>query len=435
MMPEIPAEFVDGDPIIAGDGREGRGGAGPLYHASCRQAAGGFPGAGMRNVWLLTAAQALCQSGSFIIVLLGGILGSELAPSPVLATLPVSSAILGLALTTIPAALAMQRFGRRPVFVGSASLAAVACLCAGLAVRAQSFPLFCLALAFMGMNNSVVMQYRFAAIEHVPAARASRAVSTVMTGALVAAWLGPEVGVLAADWVPGAHNAGSFLAGAGLYVVAAVLLARLPPAAADAGPHSDGRARPLGEIAAQAGFRVAVLAGVVSYAVMSFIMTATPISMHVHDHFGENDTKWVIQSHLLAMFAPSLVSGRIVAALGAARTMAAGTLVMSGCVAAAVLGRHAVAHYWWAMVLLGLGWNLLFVAGTTLLTTTYRPVERFRAQAVNEFAVFGAQATASLLAGAALGALGWEMLNLATVPLLAAMLVGALMVHEGSDPD
>lgn len=382
----------------------------------------------MRNVWLLAAAQALCQSGSFIIVLLGGIMGSQLAPTPVLATLPVSSAILGLAATTIPAALAMQRYGRRPVFVVSAVLAAVACTCAGLAIRAASFPLFCLALMFMGMNNSVVMQYRFAATEHVPSPLASRAIATVMTGALVAAWLGPEVGARAAGLLPAAHNAGSFLAGAGLYVVAAVLLALLPPTGPHTGESAHDQGRPLRVIAAQPEFRVAVLAGVVSYAVMSFIMTATPISMHVHDHYGESDTKWVIQSHLLAMFLPSLASARIIAALGIARTMTAGVLIMSGCVAVAIFGGHAVAHYWWAMVLLGLGWNLLFVAGTTLLTQTYRPAERFKAQAVNEFAVFGSQATASLLAGAALGALGWETLNLVSVPLLVVMLAGSLFL-------
>ncbi|MBP6514419.1 MAG: MFS transporter, partial [Steroidobacteraceae bacterium] len=132
--------------------------------------------------------------------------------------------------------------------------------------------------------------------------------------------------------------------------------------------------------------------------------------------------------HLFAMFLPSLVSGRIVGALGISRTMLVGTVVMIGCVAMAVLGGHAVAHYWWALVLLGVGWNLLFVAGTTLLTTTYRPAERFRAQAVNEFAVFGSQAVASLMGGVVLGAIGWEWLNLVSLPLLAAMLVGSVLV-------
>ena len=382
----------------------------------------------MRNVWLLAAAQALCQSGSFIVVLLGGILGSHLAPSMALATLPVSVMIVGLALNTIPAASAMQRFGRRPVFVGSALLAAVASVCAGLAVAAGDFWLFCLATLFMGANNPVVMQYRFAATEHVEPGHASRAVSVVMTGALVAAWLGPELGARAALLVPAVKYVGSFYVGSACYVAAAVLLALMPEMETRLKGVSAGPSRSLAEIAAQPDFRVAVLAGIVSYAVMSFIMAATPVSMHVHDHHNEAATKWVIQSHLFAMFLPSLVSGRIVGALGISRTMLVGTVVMIGCVAVAVLGGHAVAHYWWALVLLGVGWNLLFVAGTTLLTTTYRPAERFRAQAVNEFAVFGSQAVASLMGGVVLGAIGWEWLNLVSLPLLAAMLVGSVLV-------
>jgi predicted MFS family arabinose efflux permease len=287
--------------------------------------------------------------------------------------------------------------------------------------------MFCGAVFLIGANNSVVMQYRFAAVEYVDPAHASRAVSTVMIGALVAAGLGPEIGVRAAGLLPEARHAGSFLVGAVLYLAALALLALLPAPPTHAAA-SGGEGRPLSQVVAQPDFLVAVLAGIVSYAVMSFIMTATPISMHVLDHHDEHATKWVIQGHLLAMYLPSLVSGRIVAALGLVRTMLAGTLVMAGCVAVAVFGGHAVTHYWWALVLLGAGWNLLFVAGTTLLTTTYRPEERFRAQAVNEFAVFGSQAAASLLAGVALYSLGWERLNLASVPLLALMLAGTATV-------
>jgi MFS family permease len=165
-------------------------------------------------------------------------------------------------------------------------------------------------------------------------------------------------------------------------------------------------------------YLIAVGAAVVSYAVMSFIMTATPISMHVHDHHSDADTAWVIQSHLLAMYGPSLVSGRLIGRIGARAGMTAGALLMLACVAIASSG-HDLMHYWWGLVLLGIGWNLLFVAGTALLTTTYRPAERFRAQAVNEFSVFGTQALASLLAGPAIHALGWRTLNFAALaPLL-----------------
>jgi MFS family permease len=385
----------------------------------------------MRSVRLLAIAQALCNSGSFLVVLLGGILGSQLAPRPALATLPLSAMIVGLAVATFPAALLMQRFGRRNVFQVTALIAACASLLAAQAVHAGRFSLFCLATCLLGATNAVVMQYRFAATEHVEPELAGRAIATVMVGALVAAWLGPEVAILGADLVPGAHYAGSFYCGAGLFTTAAVLLSALPRRGA-ALTSAGGSLRPFGEIARQPEFKVAVLAGVVAYAVMSFIMTATPISMHVMDHHSEQDTKWVIQSHLLAMYLPALFSGRIVVRLGVHLTMLIGTLTMCGCVAIALAGGHAVAHYWWAMVLLGVGWNLLFVAGTTMLTRTYRPAERFRAQAVNELTVFGSQAVASLLAGVALAYVGWERLNLASLPLLVAMLASVLwlMVHR-----
>ena len=243
-------------------------------------------------------------------------------------------------------------------------------------------------------------------------ARASRAIATVMNGALAAAWLGPEVAVRAAELVGGAHYAGSFFAGTGLYACAALLLARSADSTHDA--QLDARPpRGLTEIAAQADFRVAMLAALTSYAVMSFIMTATSISMHLVDLHHEVATKRVIQAHLLAMYLPSLASGWIIARIGIRPVIVAGALLMAGCVAIAAFAGHAVPHYGWALVLPGIGWNLLFIAGTTLLTRTHRPHERIQVQTLNDFLVCGAQAGASLLAGYALSAIGWERLNLA----------------------
>lgn len=383
---------------------------------------------GMKQVWVLTAAHALCASGSFLVVLLGGILGAGMAPAASLATLPLSAMVVGLALGTFPAALAMQRFGRRPAFQASALMAAAACGLAAHAIARGDFWLFCGATFVLGANNAVVMQYRFAAAEFVAADRVGHAIATVMTGALVAAVLGPEIGVRAAVLVEGSRYAGSFLCGGLLYLLACAVLSRLPGGAVPAAARGSG-GRSLSQPGRQPVFIVAVLAGIVSYAVMSFIMTATPISMHVMDHHPEHHTKWVIQSHLLAMYLPALVSGRIVGRFGTHATMTAGTVTMAGCVAVAVAGGREVIHYWWAMVLLGIGWNLLFVAGTTLLTQAYRPEERFRAQALNEFAVFGSQAVASLMAGVALATVGWTGLNLVSLPLLAAMLAGIALTR------
>jgi MFS family permease len=378
--------------------------------------------AAMRPVWLLAATQALCMSGSFLFVLLGGIIGAHLAPAPALATLPVSLLIAGLATSVVPAGALIHRFGRRAVFSGSAAQAACGCVLAGYAVATGRYWLFCTAAFLLGANNAVVMRYRFAATEYVERRQTSRAISVVMTGALVAAWLGPELAVRSADLVPAAHYAGSFYAGTGLYLVAALLLTRIPDSAAaialDPAPP-----RRLAEIAAQPGFRVAVLGALASYTVMSFIMTATPISMHVVDGHDEAATAHVIQVHLLGMYLPSLASGWIIAKLGERPVIVAGTLLMAACVAIATLFGHAVIHYGWALGVLGLGWNFLFIASTTMLTRTYRAQERIQAQTLNDFLVFGAQATASLLAGLAVTTIGWERLNLATLPLLAAVLV------------
>ncbi|MEX1994669.1 MAG: MFS transporter [Steroidobacteraceae bacterium] len=376
----------------------------------------------MQQVWKLSATQALCMSGSFLFVLLGGIIGSELAPSPALATLPVSVLILGLAASVLPAGALIRRHGRRAVFVGSALQAAIGCVVAGLAITAGQFWWFCCAAFLLGANNAVVMQYRFAAVEYVEPVRASRAIAVVMSGALAAAWLGPEIAVRAAELVPAARYAGSFFAGTGLYLLAALLLARI----ADSVPADTTDPRPprrLAEIAAQSAFRVAVIAALVSYAVMSFIMTATPISMHVIDGHDEVATARVIQLHLLAMYLPSLASGWVIARVGDRPVIVAGTLLVIACVAVAAFAGHTVLHYGWALALLGLGWNGMFIAATTMLTKTYRPHERIQAQTLNDFLVFGAQAVASLLAGLALATIGWQTLNLATLPFLAAVLI------------
>ena len=383
----------------------------------------------MRNVVVLSIAQALSAAGMMTVFLLGGILGSQFAPMPQLATLPVSLTVVGLAATAIPAALLMERIGRRNAFVASASLAAVAALAVAWAVMQESFLILCGSTLLLGANLAFQQQHRFAAAESVPPGRVSTAVSIVMIGTLVAAAVGPQIALALKDLVPGHEYAGSFVGVSALLLAAALVLTRCSPGLPQGHHAVTGEARPLVSVARQPMFLVAVAAAVVSYAVMSFIMTATPISMHVHDHHSDTDTAWVIQSHLLAMYGPSLFSGRLIGRIGVRAGMAAGLALMFACVAIDCAGRD-VMHYWWGLVLLGIGWNLLFVAGTALLTTTYRPAERFRAQAVNEFSVFGTQALASLMAGPAIHALGWQALNMAAlVPL--ALFAAALVAWPG----
>jgi MFS family permease len=384
----------------------------------------------MRNLWILTIAQAFGSCGLIMLVTFGGIVGARIAPTPALATLPLALSIVGVAVTTVPASMLMRRIGRRPAFIASAWLGSVAALLAAVATAQQHFALFCVAGVLIGVNQAFVIQYRFAATEYVAPEEAGRAVGMVMLGILVAAVLAPELGDRARMLGGWTEFAGSFGVLAVLFAIGAMILLALGTATGTVVVASEAE-RPLRTIAVQPMFVVAVLAAVSSFAVMSFIMTATPISMHVHDGIGVEQTKRVITAHLIAMYAPSLASGWLTRTLGLERMMLLGVALMGACVAiAAGVGQHFI-HYLAALVLLGLGWNLLFVAGTTMLTRVHTAGERFKVQGLNDFATFGTQAMVSLLAGTAIEAFGWARLNLLSLPLLVAMLAALWWLRAG----
>lgn len=377
----------------------------------------------MQHVWTLTIAQAFAACSTITLFTFGGIVGTHIAPTPALATLPLSMSVLGLAGMSMPAALLMQRIGRRPAFMGSAIVASFAALLCALAISRADFPLFCVAALLIGANMAFVQQYRFAAIEFVGTPQAGKAAATVMIGTLIAAFVAPTLGGAVSDVGGLPPYTVSFLLLTVLCLGAAVVLTRLPSSIPERretqlAPSS----RSIPELLRDPRYRVAVLAGLTSYAVMSFVMTATPLSMHVHDGFSTTETTTVITAHLLGMYLPSLATPWIVARLGVRGMMLTGVLINLVCVViCAFIGRHFI-HYFAALLLLGVGWNLLFVGATTLLSSTYKDSERFRAQGFNDFAVFGSQALASLSAGAAIETLGWETLNLATLPLLVVVL-------------
>lgn len=333
--------------------------------------------------------------------------------------------IVGLAVSTVPAALLMRRVGRRLGFVMAALVAMGGALAGAYAIRIDSFLLFCSAMVFIGANLAFVQQYRFAAAESVETpSYVGRAVSFVLLGGVVAGYLGPEIAKRGREWLEYGTYAGSFVFMASLYALVALLLLFLQGVVPEEDT-TDGQERPLRRVALQPTYVVAVVAGVVGYSVMTFIMTATPISMHVIDGFSLNDSARVIQSHVIAMYLPSLFSGYVIERLGVLRVMSVGLACLSGCVFLALLG-HQFVYYWTALVLLGIGWNLLFVGGTVLLTRTYRASERFKVQATNDFAIFGSQAITSLSAGAVIFRTNWEILNLLNLPVLLVMLVALL---------
>jgi MFS family permease len=353
------------------------------------------------------------------VTLSGGIVGESLAPSPMLATLPITSLVVGLATAAVPVSLLIRRVGRRAAFVTGAAVSAAAALLAARATAAASFPMFCAATFLMGAAGACVQQYRFAAAESVDARHTGRAVSLVLVGGIIAGALGPEIGRRGRHWF-GAEFSGAFVVVAIVQLVALALLTTLripaPAAAADRGERLPARA-----FFSRPPFLLAVVAAASASATMSFLMTATPISMHIHDALSIDDAAFVIESHVIAMFAPSLVTGWLVDRLGVPQMMTAGAVVIGGAIASSASG-HTVATYWTGLVLLGLGWNLLFIGATVLLTQVLAPAERFRGQGLNDLAVFGSQAVASLASGAVLHRFGWVAMNLAATPLLVLVL-------------
>ncbi|MBL3557027.1 MULTISPECIES: MFS transporter [Marinobacter] len=377
------------------------------------------------NVWILVAAQALAMCTAPFIVFIGSIHGRLLAPSPELATLPVGLVVVGTVLAIKPATWLMERIGRKPVMLMGTLAGTFAGSLGALAAWTASFPLLCAAAMVGGTGLAVVHQYRFAAMESVSPDMAGTAAARVLLGGLGAAWLGPEIALAGGGAQAQFPFMGGWLALAAVQLFAMmVLVVGYRASGEQVREVAAGGGRAMATILRQPVIWAAISAAAIGYAIMSFIMTATPLSMtEVADHPLE-DAKWVIQMHIMAMYLPSLVSGWLIRVVGIPRMMGLGLLAYLGCVLLAFSG-ITFHHYLSALVLLGIGWNFLFVGGTTLLPQGYRDEERFRVQGLNDLIVFGSQATAAMSAGAVLAAFQWTGLLLIAVPFL--ILHGVLM--------
>lgn len=382
-------------------------------------------GLAKRNALVLACAQALGGANPAIVVSLGGLVGQVLAENKELATLPVSLTNLGLALGTIPAAMLMRRVGRRSGYIAGAGICVFAGCLAAFGIASGSFLIFCLGTFISGFYGSFVQSYRFAATDAASDAFKPRAISWVMTGGLAAGIIGPQTVIWTRDLIPTAPFAGGFLGQASLALLSlgVVSLLRTPPAGPtpNAGSAAAG-GRPLKEIVSQPRFIVAVVAGLVSYGLMSFIMTAAPLAMIGCGH-PVGTAALGIQWHILAMFGPSFFTGRLIGRFGKGTVTATGLLLIA--VAAAIgLSGLTVAHFWGTLILLGIGWNFGFIGATALVTDCYRPEERAKVQAANDFLVFGSVAVASFSSGTLLNSGGWESVNwLVFPPVIVALIL------------
>ena len=379
---------------------------------------------GRRHVLLLALSQALMLSAIVMSMALGAVLGGVLAPDKGFATLPIAMMVIGTAIASVPAALLMRRFGRRTGFLTGATLGLIGSLLCALALQQRSFALFVTGHLLLGSYQGFANYYRFAAIEATDPDHASRAISWVVAGGVIAAFLGPQLGQWGRDWVDGGLFVGSYLAQGALSLTALAILSQLefkPVAVAHA-----VAPRPLREILAQPVLQASIFGAAIGYAVMIMVMTATPLAILGCGLPGSDITP-VIQWHVVGMFAPSFFTGSLIKRYGAPRIMQIGFVLLLGHVVIALLGLEFL-HFLSALILLGVGWNFAFIGGTALLTQTYRPAEQLKVQAVNEFVIFGLAAVATLSAGWLYDRFGWITLNLTVAPLLAIALLATVAI-------
>ncbi|MBT8070384.1 MAG: MFS transporter [Gammaproteobacteria bacterium] len=378
----------------------------------------------------MTLAYALMMAGTSLMVLIAGIIGIQFAPSPAYATLPVALTIVGVASSTLPTGKLLYRFGRRRVFVAYGLLAVMAALLAASSLYLRSFSLFCVAALSLGWSAAAGHQYRFAAMESVPLELAPKATSVLLLGGILAAAIGPEIAVRGQNLLT-IEFAGSYLLLAGVYLVGIFIVSFYRESGGANDPHSM-QGRPLKQIMRSPLIILAIAASAVGYGVMSFVMTSAPISMHEHAGHGMQATKWVLQSHILAMYLPSLVYPWLFSKLGFKGMMWSGVAAYIACLLIGSINTEFI-HYWLTMVILGVGWNFLFLSGTNLLRYGYSNEERFKVQSFNDFLVFSIQGLASLSSGWFLFHWGWQSVISASLPLvLVFILLAAFTRIPGS---
>ena len=385
-----------------------------------------------RTAFILSAAQAIIGSAAPISMSIGGLAGYYLlAADKSLATAPITAFTVGIALGAIPAAWVIRAIGQRSGFMVGSLVTGIGGAVAALGLFQFSFWLFAAGLLVIGAGGAFVQQFRFAAADNAPPQFKARAISWVLGGGVVTAILGPQIVIFTRETFAPVMFAGSFVSVIGLAIVGAFILSflRLSKDVPDEDEATDQPARPLGEILRQPYFAVALLCAVGTYALMSFVMTGAPLAM-VGCGFTPDEATLGISWHVMAMFAPSFFTGRLIARFGKERIVAAGLLLLIACAFVALSGIQ-LWQFWTALILLGLGWNFGFIGATAMVAESYRPSEKSKVQGFHDFVLFSSVAFASLMSGQVYNSYGWDMLNWIVLPVSVVCLaaLGALVLR------
>lgn len=375
-----------------------------------------------RNVALLSLGQGLMLINIVTMVAVSSLASLALTGDRRFATLPLTFSVIGTALATLPASYFMKHRGRRQGFMLGAVLGILGTLLCALAIYEREFWLLCVGTLLGGIYNAIGQQYRFAAADVADMSWKPRAISLTLAGGILGGILGPELSKHTRGLLEPTFLA-TYLTLVVINVLALFITSRLHvPALSVQAQHAPGR--PLREIARQPAYLTAVLAAACGYGVMNLLMTATPLAMDVCSHPFAS-VAFIIEWHVIGMFGPSFVTGSLIKRFGIGTMLLTGAAVMFACIGIAISG-VSLMHFWWALTLLGIGWNFLFLTGTALLTETYRPEEKAKAQGFNDFVVFTVQGITSLASGAAINAAGWTSLNLMALPLVALTAVATM---------
>ena len=379
-----------------------------------------------RNLFLLILSQVFGFTAATVTVFISGIIGSDLSSIKTLSTLPPSIYVVGTAAATIFAAKIMSIIGRRLGFIFASVAGSISCLIGAYAIVIESFFIFCFAKFILGATMAFTHQYRFAAAESVEKEKAPKAISSLLLAGIVAAFLGIGLANYTKNFVSDYLYVGSYLTLAVLTLIPSFLLFFFKDIREISFvSNKENNSRNYSEFFSDPKFLQAITSAAFAYAVMSFLMTATPISMHIVHQLSLEKTGIVLQFHVLAMFLPSLVTGNLIKKFGYSNMMYLGVLFYFFTILLSFF-QPSFLNYFISLIFLGIGWNFLFISGTSLLVTTYKPEEKFKAQGFNDLLVFSSMALASLLAGILISIASWKTVNLFCIPFLILIILSII---------